>query len=103
MPRFIFTDGTSRPVSFAKAAEARSYIDDDTPGHRLSDLNPEKRAEVEAFLQKIADIDFSDMPRVQHSTRANRPAVKEALERTDLKGKAKFDAVKRAWRGTDGD
>lgn len=95
----IFLDGTVKNVSYAKAAEARAYLDDDTPGHQLKNLKPEQRKKVEAYIKQIADIDFSDIPKVTRSTKANKPAVRKVLEDKSLKGKALFTAVKKAWRG----
>lgn len=102
MPKIIMHDGTTKQVSYSKAVEIRAYLTDDVPGHHIDDIEePDKRQKVMEFMENVANVDLSDLPRSQHTPRnasGQSQAVKDVLADPNLHGYERFKALREAYR-----
>ena len=104
MPTIKLTDGRYIQCGYSKASRTKLYIDEpETLERDIKDADT--LAKTKAFLATVADIDFSDIDRrmssapVQHVAGANREQIQRVIKDKSLKGKAKFDAMRRAMKG----
>lgn len=90
MPKIYYIDGTVETVTYNEAAELKAVLD--------GVKEPDEKTGFRAM--QIAHIDWSDLKKAkQGHARIDREALKQAMTSPLLHGKARFDAIRDAFRG----
>jgi hypothetical protein len=101
MPRIILLNNKVIKVSWSKAVETKAYMDE-LPGYVIDEIDdPVRRQKVREFIEQVADIDTSDLRKIDSPRRMNKPAVAKVLADKSLKGRARFQALLKAWKSDD--
>ena len=97
MPFIIFTDGSKHYVPYSKASETMAYLDE-LPGYKVDAIEDiEKRQKIEAFLKRVAKVDFTDLHVKKDSPISpRRENIRAVMEDKTITGKAKFYAMRDA-------